>query len=88
MKQEVPYGPLSGLSEFHYHEKCVKLHGLKIILLYYLVHIDYVIVLSQFWFSVPFFSMLYIRLTTTAVSSETIIHILECFHLSVSIPSS
>ena len=48
---------LSGISECHYNGKCVKLHGLKLILLYYLAHIDSVIILSHFLWLVHVFYM-------------------------------
>ena len=57
MQQEGPSVPLSGLSECHYNGKCVKLHGFKLILLYYLAHIASVIFLSHVWWLVPVFSM-------------------------------
>ena len=53
MNQEGPSVPLSELSECHYHGKCVKLYGLKLILFYYLAHIASVLVLSHFWWLVP-----------------------------------
>ena len=53
MQQEGPSITISGLSECHYNGKCVKLIGLKLILLYYLTHITSVLALSHFWWLVP-----------------------------------
>ena len=52
---------LSRIYECHYNGKRVKLHGLKLILLYYLAHIASVLVLSNFWWSVPVLSVVYRR---------------------------
>ena len=57
--------------------------------LYYLAHVAFVLVLYQFWWLVPIFSMVYRWLTPVEVSSETPIHVLKfLFHLSVSPPSN
>ena len=45
--------------ECHYHGKCVKLHGLELILLYYLAHIASVLVIYHFWLLVAIFSVVY-----------------------------
>ena len=74
MHKEGPSITLSGLYECHYNGKCVKLIGLKLILLYYLAHITSVLALSQFWRLVPVFSLLYRWQTHIEVSSETPIH--------------
>ena len=48
MQQEGTSVSLLGLSEYYYHGKCVKLHYLKLILLYYLAHIASVLILYHF----------------------------------------
>ena len=54
-----------------------------------LAHITYVLDLSQFWWLVPDFSMVYIWRTPVEVSSETPIHVLTIlFHLCISPPYS
>ena len=59
--------------------------NLKLILLYYLSHIPSILVLSQFWWSVPVLSMVYRWRTPAVVSSETPIHPVEILlYLSVS----
>ena len=42
--------------------------NLKLILSYYLAHIPYILILYKFWWSVPVFSVLYIRQTPAVVS--------------------
>ena len=60
MHQEGNSVPFLGLSVCPYYGKCVKLHTLKCILLYYLAHIASIIVLYHFWWLVHVFSMVYI----------------------------
>ena len=55
INQGGPYVPLSLLLECHHYGKSFKLHGLKLILLYYLAHIASVLVLYHFWWLVPVF---------------------------------
>ena len=57
--QEGTYVTFLGMSECHYNGKCVKLHGLKLILFYYLANLASVLILSHFWWSVPVLSMVY-----------------------------
>ena len=64
MQQEGTYVPLSELSECHYNGKCVKIHGLRLILLYYFANISSVIILSQFGWLVHVLSMAFIWQTT------------------------
>ena len=57
--------------------------------LYYLARINSVLVLSQFWYLVPVFCMVYRRWTPIEVSSENSIQVLNIlFHFYVSPPSS
>ena len=89
MKQKGPSVPLSGLYEFHYHGKCVKLNGWKIIFLYYLAHISSVLLLFHFWWRVTVFSMANIWWTPVEVSSEITIQVLAIlFHLWIYPPYS
>ena len=89
MQEEVLFVPIYGLNECHYHGKCVKLHGLILILLYYLAHVASVLILSHFWCLIHVLSTVYRWLTPVEVSSETPIHRLTIFfHLPVSPPSS
>ena len=61
----------------------------ELVFLYYLAHIDYVLLLYHFWWLVPILSMVYRCWTPVEVYSETPIHILTILlHLSVSPPSS
>ena len=62
--------------------------NLKPFLLPYSAHIPSILIISNFWCSIPVFSMEYRWWTHVVVSSETPIHLVAIvFHLSVSPPS-